>query len=87
MADVSTEKIEEEVRENYTFFKKNLPELIKEHRDKFLIIRDKKVEDVCDTGEEAIVKAKEKFPDELYSIQQVSEREVDLGSISAYAVF
>lgn len=88
MTDISlTEKIEKEVKENYIFFKENLSKLIEQHKDKFLIIRNKKIEDVCDTGEEAILKAKEKFPDEIYSIQQVGEKEVDLGSISAYAVF
>lgn len=87
MADTSAEKIEEEVRKNYAFFKKELPKLIRGYKDKFLIIRNEEVQDVCDSGEEAILKAKERFPDELYSIQQVSEEEVDLGSISAYAVF
>lgn len=87
MVDTPTEKIEEEVKKNYAFFKKELPALMKEHKDKFLIIRHEEIQDVCNTGEEAILKAKEKFQDELYSIQQVSKEEIDLGSISAYAVF
>ena len=82
-----SEKIEEEVKENYQFFKEKLPELMTEHKGKFLVLRNRKIEGYCNTHEEAVLKAKEEFPDGLYSIQQVSDKEVDLGFISSYAVF
>ena len=78
---------QEEVDKNYTFFKKELPNLITQHRGEFVLIKEQTIEGYFKTFEEAFFAGKKKFEDSQFSIQEVTEDPVDLGSMSAYAVF
>ena len=84
--NTTSEKIEEEVKKNYSYFKDNFTELHKKYKNKFLVLRNKEVRKYFETGEEAILWAMKEYPDEMFSIQKVSNEVVDLGSISAYAI-
>ena len=75
-----------EVDKNYSFFKEELPELLKEHKGKFVLIREQNIEGMFETFEQAFLEGKERFSDNLFSIQEVTEESVDLGSVSAYAI-
>ena len=86
---ISAEKksqIEEEVKKNYTYFKDNFSTLSEKYKDRFLVLRNKEVQKDFKTDEEAILWALEEYPDQMFSIQEVNDVVVDLGSISAYAV-
>ena len=82
----NTEQIEKEVGENYTYFKDNFPELIEKYKDRFLVIRSREVQKDFETDKEAILWAMKEYSDGMFSIQKVSNKEVNLGSISSYAV-
>ena len=85
MAEIHN-NLEEEVKKNYTFFKSKLPELLARHKGKYIVIRNEEIVGIYDSDVDALLAAKEKFSDEMYSIQQIIGEPVDLGSISAYAV-
>ena len=87
--NISAEKkrqIEEEVKKNYTYFKDNFSKLSEKYKDRFLVLRNKEVQKDFRTDEEAILWALKEYPDQMFSIQEVSDTKIDLGSISAYAV-
>lgn len=69
---------QEEVDKNYEFFKKELPSLLKEHKGEFILIRDQRIEAYCRTFEEAVFIGKEKFSDNRFSIQEVTNEPIDL---------
>lgn len=74
--------IQAEVDKNYEAFQKLLPELIEEHNGRFALMRGKKVEQIFDSVHDAVVFAKEKYDDDLFSVQKISEQAVDLGFFS-----
>lgn len=76
---------QKEVDENFEAFKKILPTIIEDHRNKFALMKNKKIISYHDTLEEASSAAKA-VPDNLFSIQQVNDIEVGLGFYS-YASF
>ena len=71
--------IQAEVDKNYEAFQKLLPELIEEHNGRFALMRGEKVVHIFDTVRDAVVFAKEKYDDDLFSVQKISEQAVDLG--------
>ena len=74
--------IQTEVDRNYGAFQKLLPELVEEHNGRFALMRGEKVEQIFDSVHDAVVFAKEKYDDDLFSVQEITERIVDLGFFS-----
>ena len=74
--------IQTEVDRNYGAFQKLLPELIEEHNGRFALMRGEKVEQIFDSVHDAVVFAKDKYDDDLFSVQEITERIVDLGFFS-----
>ncbi len=73
--------IQAEVDKNYQAFQKLLPELIEEHNERFALMRGEKVVHVFDSVHDAVVFAKEKYDDDLFSVQNITERVIDLGAV------
>lgn len=70
---------DEEVDRNYEAFKKLLPSLLAEHRDKLALMRDERIVGFFDTPRELLEAAYERFPDEIFSIQEVTDEPLFLG--------
>ena len=74
--------IQAEVNKNYEAFQKLLPGLTEEHNGKFALMRGEKVVNIFDSVHDAVVFAKEKYDDDLFSVQEITERIVDMGFFS-----
>jgi len=70
---------DEEVDRNYEAFKKLLASLLPDHRDQLAVMRDEQVVGFFDTPHEALEFAYARFPDEIFSIQDVTDEPLDLG--------
>lgn len=74
--------IQAEVDHNYEAFKELLPTLVQQHNGKFALMRHQKLEHIFDSVHDAVVFAKAKYEDELFSVQEITERTADLGYFS-----
>lgn len=72
----------EEVERNYRAFRKRLPDILREHRNKFALMRDAKIVDFFDTSRDAFVAGSNMYADGRFSIQEVTDQAVDLGYLS-----
>jgi len=70
---------DEEVDRNYEAFKKLLGSLLPDHRDQLAVMRDEQIAGFFDTPREALEFAYARFPDEIFSIQDVTEEPLFLG--------
>lgn len=75
--------IQAEVDKNYEAFQKLLPELIEEHNGRFALMRGEKVVNIFDSVHDAVVFAKEKYDDDLFSVQKITKQAVDSGDFFA----
>jgi len=73
---------QKEVDENYQAFVRLLPDLIQDHEGEFLVIRHKKPVKYFNTIHEATVYAVESYDDGLFSVQEVTQKAIDLGWFS-----
>ncbi len=73
---------QEEVERNYRAFREHLPDLLKEHRNKFALMRDARIVDFFDTSRDAFVAGSNLYEDGRFSIQEVTDQAVDLGYLS-----
>ena len=64
---------------NYDAFMRVLGSIIADHRDKLALMRDGKIVGYFSTPREALLAATEQFPDEIFSIQEVTDEPIDLG--------
>jgi hypothetical protein len=70
------------VDENYEFFKEQLPSLLATHKGKYAVIRDKQIVGFYDTIVDAQSIGSKLYPDDRFSVQQVTDKGVDLGFYS-----
>ena len=68
-----------EVDRNDDAFMRVLGELLPDHRDQLALMRDGAVVGFYRTPREALEAANEKFPDGIFSIQEVTDEPIDLG--------
>ena len=62
------------VNKNYTFFKKELPRLMREHLDKVAIVKDQKIIKIFDTVKEADQFVREKkYQSGTFLIQEIDD--------------
>lgn len=74
--------IQEQVDNNYEAFKKLLPDIIEKYNGKFALMRHKEIVNYFDSINDAIIFAKDKYEDDLFSIQEVTNVTPDLGYFS-----
>ena len=72
----------EEIERNFAAFQEKLPELLQSHAGKFAVIRNQEIVDFFDTMADAAKFAARSFPDGMFSIQEVTERRIQLGFFS-----
>lgn len=75
-----------EVDLNYDAFVRMLAALLPEHRDRYALMRDGAVVELFDKPGDANVAGMRRYPDEIYSIQEVTDEPIDLGFWSGVAV-
>ena len=74
-----------EVDRNYDQFMRMLATLLPEHRDQLALMRDGEVVGFFETPRGALEAAAQKFPDGIFSIQEVTDEPIDLGFYSHVA--
>lgn len=68
-----------EVDRNYDVFVRMLSSIIADHRDELALMRDGKIVGFYATPRQALEEAAERFPDRIFSIQEVTDEPIDLG--------
>ncbi len=74
--------IQAEVDRNFKAFGAMLPDLMKDHAGKYVLLRKSELIQKFDTAGDALIYAQAQFPDGLYSIQEVTGHTIDLGFFS-----
>ena len=75
--DVQLQK--QQVDQNYDAFVRMLGGILADHRDELALMRDGEVVGYFLTPREALRAATERFPDDIFSIQEVTDEPIDLG--------
>ena len=74
---------QQEIDQNFKAFRERLPEILAEHGGKFALMRHAEIVEYFDTARDAMVYGQKEFvEDGLFSVQEVTERVVDLGFFS-----
>jgi len=71
--NVMREAINREIKANYAVFKKKLPDLLVFQRGKFALMRKTEIVQFLDSASDAYILGREKYPDGLFSIQEVTD--------------
>jgi hypothetical protein len=72
----------QEIADNLDIFLRELPNLLPTHRDKFALLRHKKIVGYYETVTDAVTAANHEYPDQIYSVQQVTDTAADAGYYS-----
>ena len=75
--DVQLQK--QQVDLNYDAFVRMLGGILADHRDELALMRDGEIVGYFSTPREALLAAAEQFPDDIFSIQEVTDEPIDLG--------
>ena len=68
-----------EVDRNYDEFMRMLAGLLAEHRDQLALMRDGEIVGFYESPRKALEAATERFPDGIFSLQEVTDEPIDLG--------
>ena len=79
MANADRQAVQEEVDRNFEEFEKLLPTIIVANRDKYALMKDRKILGYYSSAEDARVAAASFIKDGLYSIQHVTDISINLG--------
>jgi hypothetical protein len=69
----------QEIDRNYSAFMGMLGSILGEHRDQLALMRDGRIVGYFDKPGEAYRTGLERFPDGIFSIQEVTDEPIDLG--------
>ncbi len=78
---MKTTDIQQEVDKNYEAFKEKLDELIMTDQNRYALMHDGEVIACFDTARDAL-KAGQKLYGDAFSIQEITDRPIDLGYLS-----
>jgi hypothetical protein len=76
---MTSERQQQEVDRIYDAFMGMLDSILAEHRDELALMRDGEVVGYFNTPRELLVAASERFPDGIFSLQEVTDEPLDLG--------
>ena len=76
---------DKEITQNYKAFVAKLPKLIVQHRDKYALMRHREVIGIYSTAEDAVQTGGLLYEDGLFSVQQITDVDVDMGYYSHVA--
>ncbi len=77
-----TTPIRDEIERNYRAFQARLPDLVQVHSGKWALMRHGEIVDFFDTVRDAHVAGHRLFSDDVFSVQEVAQRIIDLGWFS-----
>lgn len=80
------ERQKKQVDLNYDVFMRRLSEFLPKHRDEWALMRDGEVIAFFVKPGEAIDAARARYPDEIFSLQEVTDEPIDLGFYSHVAL-
>ncbi len=75
-----------EIDNNYEAFRKILPELMRSYVGKFVVMRHQQPVQFFDTTRDAMIYAVKTYEDGLFSVQEITQKPVDLGWFSHAAL-
>ena len=78
----SEASIQEAVDRNYEAFRNMLPDLLNSHPGEYALLRESQVVGFFESAGKAMSAGDERFSDQLFSIQLVTDKVVDLGFFS-----
>ena len=70
---------------NYASFIQRLPELLLSHEGQFALMRDGNIVEYFDSPRQALLVGRERFTDDLFSVQEIRGSEADFGWFSRVA--
>jgi hypothetical protein len=79
---MTSQRQQQQVDRNYDAFMGMLDSILAEHRDELALMRDGEIVGYFNTPRELLVAAAERFPDGIFSIQEVTDEPLDLGFLS-----
>lgn len=82
---MNIERQKQQVDLNYDAFVRMLGGIIDDHRDELALMRDGKIVGYFDTPKAALQAANALFPDDVFSLQEVTDEPIDLGFWSQVA--
>lgn len=71
-----------EIDRNYDFLQRNLAGLLAGHRGEFVLLRDSAPIEFFQRPGDAYRAGLSRFPDEIFSVQKVDDKPVELGHMS-----
>jgi hypothetical protein len=71
-----------EVDQNYDFFQRNISKFLKEHRGEYALLKSAAVIDFFDGPGVAYRAGLHLFPDQIFSIQKITDEVEDMGMMS-----
>lgn len=74
--------LDDEIERNLFAFLAQVPELLEEHRGHFALLKAQRVVSIHDKLSQALAEGAKRFSDGLFSIQQITDRPVELGFFS-----
>ena len=74
--------LQEEIDKNLAFFETKLPELLPQHRDRYVLLRKQSIVGIFDTIRDAQTAGNAIHPDGIFSIQQVTNIPFHFGMFS-----
>jgi hypothetical protein len=83
---MDAERQRQEVDQNYDAFMRMLASLLAEHRDEYALMRDGEIVGFFVKPGDANRAGVERFPDQIFSIQEVTDEPIDLGFWSHVAL-
>jgi hypothetical protein len=70
---------------NYAAFLRRLPELLAAHEGQYALMRDGDIIEYFDSPRAALLAGRGRYPDDLFSVQEVRRSEADFGWFSRVA--
>ena len=83
---MDAERQKREIDINYDAFVRMLSLILPEHRDEYALMRDGKIIEFFEKPGHANRAGVERFPDSIFSIQEVTDEPIDLGFWSHVAL-
>ena len=71
-----------EIDRNYDSFQRSLGKLLRDHRGQYALMKSARIVEYFETPGEAYRQGLARYPDRIFSIQQVSEQPTELGMMS-----
>lgn len=71
-----------EVDENYDYFERNLSRFLQTHPGEYVLLRERHEIGFFEQAVQAFREGRRRFPDGIFSIQEVSDRPLDLGFLT-----